>query len=122
MLHSSSASYQQLHIIIIINIITRFYCRRQGASADKLHVKADSYPLLDSPDPSKTQSTVGSYICAPVKSQYAVGALQKAHACHCILDSTCILSCQRPARGSFPTAFTCSSVADAILLLGSNSM
>ncbi len=67
------------------------------------------------------QHATSSYICAPVKSQYAVGALQKAHARHCILDITCILSCQRPARGSFPTASTCSSVADAFCFLAATA-
>ena len=41
-----------------------YYCmfsfQRRGASADKLRVKAaTSYPLVDSPDPSKTQSSMG---------------------------------------------------------------
>ena len=50
-------------IVIIIIVITRFSCQRQGASADKLHVKAAKFlPLLDSPDPSKTQSTVGTVL------------------------------------------------------------
>ncbi len=31
---------------IIIIVITRFSCRRQGASADKLHVKAAKFLLL----------------------------------------------------------------------------
>ena len=36
-----------------------FPAERQGAAADKLHVQAAKYPLLDSPDPSKIQLTVG---------------------------------------------------------------
>jgi hypothetical protein len=41
--------------IIVVVIIMRCFCHmRQGASADKLQVKAaKSYPLLVSPDPSK---------------------------------------------------------------------
>ncbi|EIE18031.1 hypothetical protein COCSUDRAFT_45659 [Coccomyxa subellipsoidea C-169] len=35
------------NIVIVIIIITRFSCRRQGASADKLHVKAAKFlPLV----------------------------------------------------------------------------
>ncbi len=37
-----------------------FKCQRQGASADKLQVKAAKIlPLVGLPDPSKTQSTMG---------------------------------------------------------------
>jgi hypothetical protein len=37
--------------------------KRQHASADKVQVKAANIlPLLDSPDPSKTQSTVGTVL------------------------------------------------------------
>ena len=37
--------------------------KRQGASADKLQVRLlKSYPLLDSPDPSKAQSSLGTVL------------------------------------------------------------
>ncbi len=47
-----------LHTKIVV--VTAFPAKMQGASADELHVKAAKIlPLLDSPNPSKTQSTVG---------------------------------------------------------------
>jgi hypothetical protein len=54
---------QVLNTQLIIKI-TRFSCQnRQGASTDRLQVKApSSCRLLDSPDPSKTQSTVGTVL------------------------------------------------------------
>jgi hypothetical protein len=46
---------------LILFLLHAFPAQRQGASADELHVKAaKSFPLLDSPDPSKTQPTEGT--------------------------------------------------------------
>ena len=57
-------------IIITINIvIARFSCQMQSASADRLHVagkvfeeKSEVCRLLDSQDPSKTQSTLSTWL------------------------------------------------------------
>ena len=50
-------------IFFLLLLLRALPARRQGASADKLHVEAAKlYPLLDSPDPSKTQSTVGTVL------------------------------------------------------------
>ena len=44
-------------ILVLFLLLRTLPARRQCASADKLHVEAAKlYPLLDSPDPSKTQS------------------------------------------------------------------
>ena len=59
---SFSILYHNLHAIPALG---------QGASADKLHVKdACSYPFLDSLDPSKTQSTMGTFAIARTKSDF----------------------------------------------------
>ena len=60
--HSLRQTKSMMHILyihvletVIFIIITRFSCQRQGASADKMHVKAAIFlPLLDLPDSSKT--------------------------------------------------------------------
>ena len=52
----------ELFVSIII-VPCSSYMKRQGASVDKLQVKAAKVlPLVDSPDPSKTQSIMGSFL------------------------------------------------------------
>jgi hypothetical protein len=47
--------------LAIVAVFSDAFCaKRQGASADKLHVKAAN--ILSSPDSSKTQSTVGTVL------------------------------------------------------------
>ena len=50
-----------IHVIIII-IIIHVPAKKQGASTNKLQVKAANILPLDGPDPSKTQSTGGTVL------------------------------------------------------------
>ncbi len=42
----AAAAHFHLLILVLILILTRFPCRRQGASADKLHLKAAKFLFL----------------------------------------------------------------------------
>ncbi len=65
---------------------TLFLPRRQGASADKLQVKATILPLALSPNPSKTQSTVGTVLSnfTGPRQPGPVGALKEPLICSCM--------------------------------------
>ena len=66
--------------IQILLLLTRcFFHKRQGASADKMQLKAaETRPLLDSPDPSKTKSTVGT-VLSPHDASHQPGSRLNQH-------------------------------------------